>query len=45
MVEAVAVWATILGSVLALLAIAWAAVNYVLVKKAEVAHQEFQRVF
>jgi hypothetical protein len=45
MVETFALWATILGSVLALLALAWAAVNYVLLKKMEINHSEFQRVF
>lgn len=45
MVESAALWATILGSVVALLAIAWAAVNYVLIRKLEVKHQEYQKFF
>ena len=45
MIESIALWATILGSLIALLAIAWAAVNYVLIRKLEIKHQEYQKFF
>ena len=45
MIEAVALWATIAGTLIALLAIAWAAVNYVLIRSKEIKHQEYQKFF
>jgi hypothetical protein len=45
MVETLATWATILSSGLALLAIAWSAVNYIQIRRIEIKHQEYQKFF
>ncbi len=44
-VESLAAWVGIIVGVLSLAAIAWSAVQYVLLRRREVAHQEYQRFF
>lgn len=43
--EQVSQLAAVLGVVVPLAALAWSAVMYVLVKKAEVKHQQYQKIF
>jgi hypothetical protein len=43
--EQIALWLTILGSLAALGALAWSAVNYVMIRKLEIKHSEYQKFF
>lgn len=45
MLETVALWATIGGAVLSLMALAWAAVNYVIIRRQEQQRTRYRNLF
>jgi hypothetical protein len=45
MLEQTAIWATILGTLASFAAIAWSAVTYVQIRRAETKHQEYLKFF